>query len=987
MLRNIVKELFNRAWIRSFEKKRMSDTAGKIVEALKNREPQLAITLLRQFIKKDPKNVMALAQLGACLVDVGENDEAYGIFELAYRLDDSNMEVTVNYANFLSEKQRNSKAAIALLKRAQLQIPYYPVINSTYAGIQLLIGNASSARDYSLRAWLTRFDDRRLSNGLLWNSAYIDQPESVLAAEHHFWANTTEALAYDLATTPKRETELLPANTEKTLRIGYWSPDFKNHSVRYFFRPLLEGHDRSRVELILYHDSQTSDEQTDEVKNHCDQFHRVFEKTDQKLAEFIISHKLDVLVELAGHTSHNRLWMLQGRLAKAQVSGIGYPPTTGLSTIDAKMLDPQLFSPGKEKYYSEQPMVLPESFWCFDPREEALLPENPPVVSNGYITFACVGNVGKISDAILGLWAEIMRRVPKSRLLLRAVNFVDPLAVENMTSRLCQSGISAKRFTLKGPAIGDDFFRSYDEIDIVLDTYPFNGGTTTCFSVYMGVPVSTMAGESLISRVGASVMTNAGGARWIAVSEADYVSNTIALSQDIETLKDFRKNARSRMQKTSLGNGKKFAGEFEDACRDLLKKLEAGNFPPKVDMPILPPEELIRRASTVLGNGQPAAATRIVEYCLAHYPNFAGAHILSTDKLTENGEFEAAANYLLERFSSFDENGKVAALINIVRFLLYAGNFNRASEYVRRLSVLNIMDKQDHAQLLLYRSLIESQSHDLHANRPLKTGKKIVCVVPNDDAASFNIMTEEIKLLCLNGAEHRVEFQRCAEALRVQSYDAALRDDSADIVIFLQKNLSIVNPEFFTEIADALEKYDVVGYYGALQWDRLDWRLAPFEQRFGSFISVSNEKPDHFQVEVCGFGPDKLVGKIAVIDGGLIAIKPGKTARLRFDQDLLDSDTSLEEYWAWQAGKAGLKLAVHRQLGVFKNTEIVLSRTYLIPSRMLLVERLGFDILSLERNDGSTIVCPCTSPAEGYEILGRYFTDRQSLVAECVAQD
>lgn len=179
----------------------------------------------------------------------------------------------------------------------------------------------------------------------------------------------------------------------------------------------------------------------------------------------------------------NRINLLTERLARVQITALGYPPTTGLDTVDFKLADRYIHTPETEPYYSERLLVLPTSFWCFDPMEPAPLAEEPPVVRQGHITLACVGNLSKISDECLDAWREVMARVPNSRLLLRSIPFVSSFIQEHWQRKLEAAGFPMSRVDLKPPLGGEQFFTSYNDINLILDTFPFNGDTTS-FAVH-----------------------------------------------------------------------------------------------------------------------------------------------------------------------------------------------------------------------------------------------------------------------------------------------------------------------------------------------------------------------------------------------------------------------------------------------------------------------------------------------------------------------
>jgi protein O-GlcNAc transferase len=495
-----------------------AERAGRLMASGDRRN---AIKAFREYLETDPANVVALNDLAACLADAGDQQEAARLFELAHSLDDNFMPATVNCAKLQTERGQ-SRQALPYLRRAKICTPRPGHVDAVYAGVLMRQGDVEGARHYQLQAWLGAFDNLRMANCHLFWLSYGDVDEQALAAEHRFWANTVMAAPQGTLPVPD-DAPLALETAGRKLRIGYWSPDFRSHSVRYFFRPLVENHDRERFEVFLYNDFPRADEQTELIRSQADHFHEVFETSDADLADLIRSHQLDLLVELSGHTSHNRMSMLQNRLARRQMQAIGYPPTSGLTTVDAKLLDRHAVTDDWHRYYAEQPLVLPGSFWCFDPLEPTPPLPDPPVIANGFVTFGCVGNISKITDRLLAAWRRILTAVPDSRLVIRSISFEDELPEEAARLRFERAGLPLDRVQLLKPAGGAAFFSSYNEIDVILDTFPFNGGTTTCFAAYMGVCVVSMAGASLPSRMGLSILTNLGAADLVVQDMDAYV--------------------------------------------------------------------------------------------------------------------------------------------------------------------------------------------------------------------------------------------------------------------------------------------------------------------------------------------------------------------------------------------------------------------------------------------------------------------------------
>jgi len=613
MLTKLIKRLFSGSGVQHDSNERTT-SFQRASDLILKEDTRSAIAALKKHLASFPLDVQALNDLGCCLIDIGDENAAFALFEKAYSLDDSYLPVIINHAKGLVDKKRIYEA-VGFLRQAKAYEPYSPNVNSVYAAMAFNKSDASTARTYALKAWLGSFDTLRLANCYLFDCAYCDDiDEARLAAEHRFWAETL--LPQPVPPDEVIEDSLVLPAKGKKVRIGYWSPDFRNHSVRYFIFPLLENHDREKFEIVAYHDSPHHDEKTDAIKACCDHFIPVGELPDTHLVSLIRSHRLDILVELAGQTSANRLNLLRERLASRQLTGIGYPPTTGLASLDGKLLDIHIADENSSRYYTEPPLVLDHSFWCFDPKEEPEIAAVPPAEKNGYITFACVGNIAKITQAILACWAKVLERVPNSRLLLRSISLTDQAAADTIADRLVRANIDLARVDLHGPVGGTEFFTSYNSVDIVLDTFPFNGGTTTCFATYMGVPVVSMAGRSLLSRMGKSVLSNLGLTDWIASNYEEYVEKAVGHARNVTFLAHFRGAARSLYAASALGNGRIFARDFEKHCLALLAQAEPSH---GHRVAALSAEELVDRAYAVFRLGQFEAAGRIVDHCLRDF--------------------------------------------------------------------------------------------------------------------------------------------------------------------------------------------------------------------------------------------------------------------------------------------------------------------------------------------------------------------------------
>lgn len=915
---------------------------------------QGAIQAYREYLKDDPYNVVALNDLGACLVDTGDIPAAVASLELAYSLDDTFVPVMVNYAKLLNDDYKRGEDALRILRRAKVARPEFSHTDAVYAGVCFKRGDGLRAARFQQRAWMANFDSLRLANGAMFWGSY-DTPEKAIASEHRFWAETLRPLDPPAHTEPPR------ATARGRVRIGYWSPDFRGHSVRFFFRPLLENHDRERFEVVLFHDCPIPDAQTERIRAAAEHFHDVHEMPDAQLREFIRSQELDILVDLAGHTSFNRLSLMQDRLATLQVNALGYPPTTGLRTMDAKLIDRHVATSSDDCSYSEEPMVLEGSFWCYDPMDDVELPAPPPVLEKGYVTFGCVGNIAKITPPLMAAWKRILDRVEKSRLLIRSINFEDAIAYEGMRARIEAAGLPADRIDLYPPKGGADFYRSYHEIDLILDTFPFNGGTTTCFATYMGVPVVTLAGESLVSRMGLSVMTNLGAPELVAFDLDEYVERAVAAASDTAFLERFRREARPRYLSTPLGNGAMFAREFEQACERMLADKARGGATYAAAIPPLPENEIMRRAYAVIRRGQVDAAERVLAHCLSCYPGSGKPHLLKAQLLVWGKDPGDAITYLRERMQSFAPADHASALLVIARICLLAGNAAGARDALGELGALPLDDPFDRLQAALYQACATASPAELPAQAPAQA-ENVLVVVPCDEKDRFKSIRAQVTAACSCPAGWTIRFVSCGEAQRIAAYQDALRTTDASLVVLLQKNVQVHQPQFLLHVQSALARADVVACAGARRWSRLDWRLDDFAQKTGAFIAPSSEKEGLWELHCFGSGTDPIDAQMAVLDASVLALRPGDLPP--FEEKFLSAGTLLEESWSWQCGQAGLRLAAHRNLGVVIDPTIALDESDRTEARVACALDHAFDPFADESDDFLSVSAPVARPSD-----------------------
>lgn len=373
----------------------------------------------------------------------------------------------------------------------------------------------------------------------------------------------------------KDKSVILPPSKRSRIRVAYLSPDFRKHSVSYFFSPLLECHDRTLFEIFCISDVATPDDVTARMSALADGWRDISGLTNEEAENVIREVAPDILVDLAGHTGQTiRLPIFANRPAPINISWIGYPNTTGMTQIDYRftdaIADPEL--PEVDAYYSEKLVRLPGCFLCYQPPDDAPDVSPLPALRNGYITFGCFNMLPKLQEGLIKDWAAILNYVPDSKLILKNHYLRDNVAALRLLKQFEKNGVSRDRIELlHSNATTKEHLDQYQLVDVALDTYPYNGTTTTCEALWMGVPVVTLAGSRHASRVGASLMAASNLSELVAKDKAEYLSIALKLVQDTTTLSNFRRSIRSQMYNSVLCNASGFTKKVENTFTELLR--------------------------------------------------------------------------------------------------------------------------------------------------------------------------------------------------------------------------------------------------------------------------------------------------------------------------------------------------------------------------------------------------------------------------------
>lgn len=358
---------------------------------------------------------------------------------------------------------------------------------------------------------------------------------------------------------------------ERRLRIGIVSPDLRDHPVAAFLEPLLASLDRARFGVIAFSDTRRADEVTSRLKALCDGWHDVTGLTDDAVAAQVVADEIDVLIDLAGHTADNRLTVFARRAAPVQVTYLGYPNTTGVPSIGYRITDAIADSPGEsDALHTEKLLRLSRCFLCYRPPDVAPNVTPSPCASNlaAGVTFGALNNPAKVSPGALRAWAEILRALPDARLLLKGPGLRDEDADRRARDRLAAHGLPLERVELVGQvASRAEFLGTFGRVDIALDTFPYNGTTTTCEALWMGVPVVTYAGAVHAARVSASLLAAVGLPELVASSPEGYVRLACDLASNRTRLAELRATMRDRLRASPLMDATSHARAFEATLR------------------------------------------------------------------------------------------------------------------------------------------------------------------------------------------------------------------------------------------------------------------------------------------------------------------------------------------------------------------------------------------------------------------------------------
>ena len=525
---------------------------GKLVEAQACYEEALRLDAGYAHVHTNLGNLFKLT---------GHFDKATEYLQAALRLDPTVAEAHNNLGGIYSDQGRIEDALTCFEEALRLK-PELAQAHNNMGKIYTDMGRLDRAQTHFQTA--LRLDPRfsiAHSNSLYISNYRADIDTQTLFIEHVRWGEMHGKAA---AVAPLHDNA---PDSGRRLRIGYVSADLRNHPVGYFIEQVISNHDKAEFDVFCYSNHVICDELTSRLRANATGWRTIAAQTDESVARQIREDGIDILIDLAGHTSANRLTMFALKPAPVQATWMGYIATTGLSAMDYIIADRHVVPPGDECFYLEQVLRLPDSYLCFSPPEFSIETSLPPACSSQRITFGCFNNTAKLTADVITAWAGILDAIPDSQLYFKYGGFGDESTRAHYRSLFEKHGISGQRLRFAGRSPRRDLLRSYNEVDIALDPFPYNGGTTTVEALWMGVPVISLRGKRFVSRVGDSILTTAGMADYVADTVAMYVEMAVALASDTARLADLRRRLRGQLLASPLCNGALFTKNLEGAYR------------------------------------------------------------------------------------------------------------------------------------------------------------------------------------------------------------------------------------------------------------------------------------------------------------------------------------------------------------------------------------------------------------------------------------
>ncbi|WP_077035105.1 tetratricopeptide repeat protein [Pelomonas sp. KK5] len=519
-----------------------------------------AVAAYRQALALRPQLSAARYNLGSCLLELGRHGEAEAALREVLAQQPDHAGALANLGTALKHQQRYDEALRACERALALQ-PAAGLHHANLGALLRELGRIEEALSCYERVTALEPGNFAAFSDRIFLAQYTDaDPAPLLRA----YGEAVAAAARPYAQWPARE----PA---ARLRVGLVSADLREHPIGYFLESVLAA-TADAVDWHAYPNSPASDTLSERLRGHCRQWTPITGLDDEAAARLIHADGLDLLIDLSGHTAGNRLPLFAWKPAPRQATWLGSCTETGVAAIDHFMADPWI-APADMPFIAAV-QRLPETFLCFTPPAGAPELAPLPALKAGHLTFGCFNKLAKLNDGVLDAWARILSALPRSRLMLKCGTLADDAQRRRMAQRFAERGIAAERLIFEGPSPRSDYLRTYDRVDIVLDPFPYPGGTTSIEGLWMGVPVLTLAGATPLARQGLSIMNNLGLPEWVATDANDYVARAISLASTTNTqaLAELRQGLRDRLRTSPLCDAGRFAGHLLQALQQMAQR-------------------------------------------------------------------------------------------------------------------------------------------------------------------------------------------------------------------------------------------------------------------------------------------------------------------------------------------------------------------------------------------------------------------------------
>jgi predicted O-linked N-acetylglucosamine transferase (SPINDLY family) len=526
-----------------------------------------AVACYRRTLELKPDHAKAHSNLAAALQAQGKLDEAVACCRRALQLHPTLVEAHNNLGNVLREQGHWGDAVTCYRRATELKPDYAEAYSHLGAALRNQ-GKSDEAVVCYRRALELKPDSASTHSDLLLTLQYrVGTTLAELVAAHAEFDRRHAAALRSHWRPHENDRDPL-----RRLRVGFVSPDFNHHPVGHFLIRAMENLDREQCETVCYSDRKIKDELTARFQAAASIWRETAGWSDEQLAQRIRGDRVDILFDLAGHTAGNRLLAFARKPAPIQVTWAGYVGTTGLTAMDYLLADRCQVPADAAAHYCERVLRMPDGYVCFEPPADAPAVASLPAQQQGWTTFGCFNNAAKINAPVVAIWAEILRRRPQSRLVLKYRGMTDPSIADALAEQFAGQGIDPRRVECLDWSTHAEFLAQYGRIDLALDPFPYSGGFTTCEALWMGVPVVTCPGETFASRHSLSHLTNVGLTEMIARDLHQYVEIAVALAGDLPRLASLRGGLRERVAASPLCDGKRFATNLTAVLRDIWRQ-------------------------------------------------------------------------------------------------------------------------------------------------------------------------------------------------------------------------------------------------------------------------------------------------------------------------------------------------------------------------------------------------------------------------------